>query len=85
MTVGETYTMQTLSVGLTVGDRVTLFEDVDMEGDGAGWSGDVLFEGYVEKYVPESNLLQFEDADAGLVEFEELLSEAEGVQILTGE
>jgi hypothetical protein len=72
---------QEISVPLRVGDRVTLFEDVDIDKDG-GFAAGTMFEDTVEKYVPDTGLLRFEDSDIGRAEFEGLLDEAEGIQII---
>lgn len=72
---------QQITIPLQSGDRVTLFEDVNV-GEDSGFSAAVMFEDRVEKYVAETGLLTFEDADIGQAEFKELLDEAEGVQII---
>lgn len=72
---------QRISVPITVGDRITLFEDVDMDEEG-GFIASDLFEGTVERYNPSTGLLEFEENDVGRAEFLSLLDEAEGLQIV---
>lgn len=75
---------QQISVPLLVGSRVVLHEDVDMDSEG-GYAAGIMFEDVVAQYVPDTGLLRFEDSDVGKAEFEELLEEAEGIEILKGE
>lgn len=82
---GEDYTMvseQSINVPLTVGSRVVLTENVDIDSQ-EGVAASILFEGYVEQYVPETNLLSFEENDTGYAEFQQLLEQADGVEIIT--
>lgn len=72
---------QRISVPINAGDRITLLEDVDMDPCGS-YSARDLFEGTVERYNPETGLLEFEESDVGLAEFMELMDEAEGIQIV---
>jgi len=71
---------QEISVPLTVGDRVSLFDEVDAEE--GGFAAGTMFEDTVEQYVPDTGLLRFEDSDIGRAEFKQLLDEAEGLQII---
>lgn len=77
--MGSTLT-QEISVPLEVGDRVTLFDEVDE--DEGGFAAGTMFEDTVEQYVPQTGLLRFEDSDIGRAEFKELLDKAEGIQII---
>lgn len=71
---------QEISVPLRVGDRVTVFGEVDK--DAGGFSGSPIFEDTVEQYVPQTGLLRFEDSDIGRAEFKQLLDEGVGIQIV---
>lgn len=75
--------IQTIDVPLPVGSRVTLLEDVDVESGDAGSSGSILFEDYVERYVPETGLLEFDGSDIGRSRFIELLEAADSIEIIT--
>jgi hypothetical protein len=72
---------QEFSVPLRVGDRVTLFDEVDIDKDG-GFVAGTMFEDTVEQYSPQTGLLRFENSDVGRADFKDLLDEAEGIQIV---
>lgn len=80
MTTSNTM-IQKIEVPLPVGSRVTLLKDVDIDSQ-EGSSGTVLFEDYVEQYVPETGLLRFEDSDIGRAEFKQLADEAGAMEII---
>lgn len=82
MTIENTTDIQTIDVPLPVGSRVTLLEGVDIDSQ-EGSSGTVLFEGYVEQYIPETGLLSFEDNDTGRSEFNKLVGEADTIEIIS--
>lgn len=82
MTTTDTYSEQSMTVPLPVGARVTLLKDVDIEDEGTGYSAQPFFEDYVEQYVEETGLLQFRESGIGYGEFQELLDEANGIEIL---
>lgn len=71
---------QVISVQLRVGSRVSILTDVRM--DDGGFAASTVFEDTVVRYVPESNLLRFEDSDIGYAEFVDLLDEHDSVQIV---
>jgi hypothetical protein len=75
---------QTITVDLGVGDYVILYESIDLEPEAKGYSGDVLFEGEVAQFVPETGLLSFTNAseEIGRAQFVEYTSRAEGVTVL---
>jgi len=73
---------QEITVPLESGARVTLLSDVSVEENAEGSTGTVLFEDYVERHVPETSLLEFEESDVGRVEFLSLLDEAESIEII---
>lgn len=73
--------VQTIAVPLSVGSRVTLLEDVDIDSD-EGVRAKPTFEDYVEQYAPETGLLKFENSDVGRVEFITMMHEADGVEII---
>lgn len=75
-------TSQTISVPLKPGSRVTLLEDVEIEDEAEGSSGVIIFEDYVEQYVPEKGLLSFENSDVGRAELRRMVEEADGVEVL---
>jgi len=72
---------QLISVPLRPGDRVTLLEDVDIDSEEGVVAG-IMFEDYVEQYVPDTGLLRFENSDVGRAEFIEMVDEADGIEIL---
>lgn len=72
---------QTIEVPLSGGDRVTLYEDVNMDSDG-GLSAGIAFEGEVEQFVPETALLEFKDAEIGYASFQRLVEEAAGIEVV---
>lgn len=72
---------QTIEVGISPGSRVTLLKDVDIDNSG-GSSGTILFEGYVDRYVPQTELLEFEESDVGRTEFQQLLDEADAIEVI---
>jgi hypothetical protein len=72
---------QSIEVMLPVGSRVTLLENVDID-EHEGSSGEILFEGYVNRFIPETGLIEFEDSDVGRIEFLSLLDEADSVEII---
>lgn len=69
-----------IEVPLEAGSRVTLLDDVDT--DAGGSAGVITFEDSVERYVPDTSLLEFEESDVGLAEFRELVSECESIEII---
>lgn len=71
---------QEISVPLQVGDRVTLFTEVDM--DNGGFTADTMFEDTVAQYVPETGLLRFDDSDVGRARFESMIEGSSGIQIV---
>lgn len=70
----------TIDVPLKVGSRVALLEDTDID-EGGGYAASVMYEATVERYVPETLLLEMSDG-TGLAEFKEMLEEADGVEIV---
>jgi hypothetical protein len=72
---------QTIEVGISPDSRVTLFKNVDIDGS-EGSSGTILFEGYVDRYVPQTGLLEFEESDVGRTEFQRLLDEADAIEVI---
>ena len=72
---------QTIEVGISPGSRVTLLKDVDIDSK-EGSSGSILFEGYVDRYVPQTGLLEFEESDVGRTEFQQLLDEADAIEVI---
>lgn len=88
MTINETFHEQEISVPLTVGSRVQLLEDTEVEKCGedvVGGAESITFEDYVEQYNPGTGLLQFEESDIGRVEFIERLQEADGYKVIRDE
>lgn len=73
--------LQSITVPLRTGDRVTLYEEVDMDTNGA-FTGTILFEDVVAQYIPQTGLLEFEDSDIGRAEFNERIEQSEGIQII---
>lgn len=71
---------QTIELPLEPGSRVVLYESVDMDEEG-GYIADVLYEGHVEQYVPETGLLKLSDG-IGRIEFLELVEEADGYEVI---
>ena len=71
---------QSIVVPLRVGDRVSLFDEVDTEEE--GFIAGTMFEDTVEQYVPQTGLLRFENSDIGRAEFNILVEQAEGIQIV---
>lgn len=82
MTIGNTMNDQTIGIPLSVGSRVTLLTDVEIEDDDSGSTGTILFDGRVEQYVPQTGKLSFEGKDIGQAGFLDLLEEADGIEIL---
>jgi hypothetical protein len=82
MTVGNNTEKQTIELPLKVGSRITLLDDVDIDSE-EGSTAQVVFEGYVEQYVPQTNKLVFEESDIGWAKFQELLDKASGVELYT--
>jgi hypothetical protein len=80
--MSDTPPTPTISVRLTVGSRVTLAEDVDVDSTG-GSTATVTFEDTVSQYVPQTGKLEFEESDIGRAEFLSLLQEAGSVHIIT--
>jgi len=72
---------QEISIPVSVGDHVTIFEHVDTDEDG-GFAGKILFEDTIEQYSPTTGLLVFKDSNIGQAKFNELLEQSEGVQIV---
>ena len=81
MTTSNTM-IQKIEVPFPVGSRVTLLKDVDIDSQ-EGSSGTVLFEDYVEQYVPKTGLLRFEDSDIGRSQFKQLADEADAMEIIS--
>jgi len=76
---------QEIPVRLPVGTRVVLYEEATIEqsgGEDVGGTASIFFEGYVEQYVPETGLLEFEDSYVGKAAFFELLEDAAGLEII---
>jgi hypothetical protein len=71
---------QSIVIPLRVGDRVSLFDEVDT--DEGGFIAGTMFEDTVEQYVPQTGLLKFENSDIGRAEFNRLVEQAEGIQIV---
>jgi len=42
----------------------------------------ILFEGYVNRYVPDTGLLEFEDSNIGRADFLDLLQECDGIEVI---
>lgn len=82
MATEDTYSVQTIGVPLKTGSRVTLMKDVDIEDDGTGSTASIMFEDYVERYVPETGLLRFSESDIGRAAFEDMLRDANGIEIM---
>ena len=82
MSINESEKTQTIGVPLTVGSRVTLLEDVDINDDTKGSAALVSFEDYVAQYVPQTGKLRFEDSDIGNAEFLSMMKAADGVEVL---
>ena len=82
MSINESEKTQTIGVPLTVGSRVTLLEDVDINDDTKGSAALVSFEDYVAQYVPQTGKLRFEDSDIGNAEFLSMMKAAYGVEVL---
>ena len=82
MSINESEKTQTIGVPLTVGSRVTLLEDVDINDDTMGSAALVSFEDYVAQYVPQTGKLRFEDSDIGNAEFLSMMKAADGVEVL---
>lgn len=61
------------------GCRVELLTDVD---GGEGYSSSIMFSDYVERYVQETGKLCFAESDIGLAEFEELVEQCDGYEVL---
>ena len=85
--MGELYIMNVnsnkeITVSLSVGDRVELYEDVDIDSE-EGATMSIIFSDYVSQYVPNTGLLQFEDSDIGRAEFLELVEESDGIEVLS--
>ena len=81
--MGQSRTMvreQSIDLPLTVGSRITLYKSVDFDGDSKLTS--ILFEDRVERYNPDTGLLEFRDSDVGLSEFESLIDEAVGYEVM---
>lgn len=74
--------IQSITVPLRVGDRVSLFDEVDKEEGAEGFTASPMFEDTVEQYVPQTGLLRFEDSDIGRAEFHKKVEQAEGIQIV---
>jgi len=76
---------QDIQVPLPVGSRVVLYEDAEIErvnGNDVGGVTSILFEGYVNRYVPDTGLLEFEDSDVGRADFLDLLQECDGIEVI---
>jgi len=65
---------------LPAGSWVELYENVDMDNQ-KGATANVIFEGTVAQYVPETALLRFEENDVGRAEFLNLLEQADGYEV----
>lgn len=75
---------QNVLVDLSVGNYVILFETIDFNYQSKDFTGQTLFEGEVEQFVPQTGLLSFTDAseDIGRAKFMQYVSESEGITIL---
>lgn len=79
---------ESIEVPLTVGSRVALIEESEIEvrdGEVAGGYTGYLFEDFVDKWIPETNLLEFENSDVGYSEFMEMVEEADGITVINEE
>jgi len=78
-------TDKSIAVDLNVGDYVILYSDIDFESGAKGYTGGVLFEGRVSKFVPQTGKLSFTDAseNIGRATFIEYTRESEGITILS--
>ena len=47
-----------------------------------GFVAGTLFEGTVDQYNPETGLLRFKENDVGRAEFESLVDEGDGIQVI---
>ncbi len=63
------------------GCRVELFTDIDVDGS-EGYSSSIMFSDYVERYVQETGKISFAESDIGLAEFEELVEQCDGYEVL---
>lgn len=70
----------TLDIPIGVGDRIVLYENVDLDDGGAAI--DLLFEDYVDQYVPETGLLTFEESDIQRAKFLSLIDQSAGIEII---
>jgi hypothetical protein len=71
---------KTINVPLKPGARLAILENVDM--DEGGFTAKTVFEGTVDRYVPETHLLEFEDADEGYNDVMKLLAEHDSFQVI---
>lgn len=62
------------------GSRVAVLTDVDT--DEGGFTASTVFEDTVDRYIPETAKLEFENSDIGLAEFRDLLQEHDSVQVI---
>lgn len=81
---------QEIPVRFGVGDRITIYEDVDKEHDDTGKfvgsSSSIMFEGVVKTMNPKTGLIQFEQdsrsEDIGRAQLLNYLETCEGVEVL---
>lgn len=84
----NTHSEQTIDVPLLVESRVQLVEEATVEkedGEIVGGTTDIMFEDYVEQYVPETGKIAFRDSDIGREEFLDMLDEAAGIAFVYDE
>lgn len=76
------YSKATIDIPISAGDRITLLEDPDIDSE-EGMSASILFEGYVNRYNPDTALLEFEESEVGRAEFRRLLDESDGIEVVS--
>lgn len=77
---------QQIELPLRPGSRIVLYENVEIDRSGEediGAAVDIQFEGYVDRYIPDTSVLDFVDSDVSLSEFESMVREADGYEIIT--
>lgn len=72
---------QQISIPLSIGSRVTLMEEIDIDSE-EGFTANITFEGYVQQYNPKTNKLSFEEQDIGYAELQNKIAEADGIEVL---
>lgn len=73
---------QTLSVPIRVGDRITLYQETEL--DSSTYTVEPFFEDTVTQFVPDTGLVRFEDALIGRAELKKKMRAADGVEIRDG-